>query len=166
MHVNASQVQLYLETDIDIGSINCRRPPKGKSTVGNLVETRSLSICQFLIFHTFFEATCLLPKQALPSREVGTFEQGVFKNTLNTTQSLNHVSSIVVQVPQLTIVLLVTPPERVLFQNLVLLEVLSDTPAFIVSKRESVFLEQCVYARNTAVPAIFEIIQSKTTVLS
>jgi hypothetical protein len=59
-----------------------------------------------------------------------------------------------------------TPPKRVLLQNLVLLEVLSDTPALIVCKRESVFLEQCVYARDATVPAIFKIIQCETTILS
>src|SRR4051812_16932140 len=38
------QVELDLETNIDVCSIDGRRPPERESTIRNLVETRSLSI--------------------------------------------------------------------------------------------------------------------------
>jgi hypothetical protein len=42
----------------------------------------------------------------------------VFQDAFHTTKSLNHVGTVVVQVPQFAIVALVSPPERILFQNL------------------------------------------------
>jgi len=39
VHENTSQVELDLETNIDIGTVDSRRPPEGKSTVGNLVQS-------------------------------------------------------------------------------------------------------------------------------
>jgi hypothetical protein len=39
MHENTSQIQLYLETDVDIGTVDSRTPPKRESTIGNLVQT-------------------------------------------------------------------------------------------------------------------------------
>jgi hypothetical protein len=47
---------------------------------------------------------------------------------------------------------LMRPPERVLLENLVLLEVLSDSPSLVVSQCESVFLEQRIDAWNSTVP--------------
>jgi len=44
LHENTGQIKLYLETDIDIGSIDGRRPPHGKSSIGYLRQTRSLGI--------------------------------------------------------------------------------------------------------------------------
>lgn len=60
------------------------------------------------------------PKETLPRGEVSSLEKGVFQNTFNPTKGLDHVSSVVVQVPQFTVVALMRPPERVLFQHLVL----------------------------------------------
>ena len=90
----------------------------------------------------------------------------MLQDTLDTTKCLNHVSAIVVKVPQLAVVLLVTPPEGILLQNLVLFEVLSHTPTLIIRKRQSVLLEQSIYARDTTVPAILEVVQSQSAVLS
>ena len=56
----------------------------------------------------------------------------MFQNAFNTTQSLDHVGSIVVQIPQFAVVALMCPPERVLFENLELLEVCANTPALVV----------------------------------
>lgn len=44
VHENASQIQLHLETNIDICSINCRTPPQSEPTIGNLVQTGPLRI--------------------------------------------------------------------------------------------------------------------------
>lgn len=48
----------------------------------------------------------------------GTFKQRMFEDSLDTTECLYHVGSIVVQIPQLAVVPLMRPPERILFQNL------------------------------------------------
>lgn len=59
-----------------------------------------------------------LPEQTLPSWEVGSLEQCVLQYALHATQCLDHICSVVVQVPQLAIVSLVGPPEWVLLQHL------------------------------------------------
>ena len=101
-----------------IGSVYSWRPPQCKPSVWNLIQPRSLCICQFLVLHRFFKATGLFPEQTLPRGKVSPFEQGVFKNALHTTQSLNHVRAVVVQVPKLAIMSLMCPPEGILLQNL------------------------------------------------
>jgi len=65
----------------------------------------------------------------------------MFKNTLNTTQSLYHICSVVVQIPKLSVMFLMRPPKRILFQNLVLFKVLTNTPAFIISQSKPIFLK-------------------------
>lgn len=60
----------------------------------------------------------LSPEETLPSGEISAFEESVFQDALHTTQSLDHVCSVVVQVPQFSIVPLVGPPERILLQHL------------------------------------------------
>jgi len=62
--------------------------------------------------------------------------------------------------------LLVSPPEWILFEYLVLLEILTHSPTFIISQGQSVLLKQCVDARNSTIPAIFQIIQRKSSILS
>lgn len=101
-----------------ICSVYSWRPPQCKPSVWNLIQPRSLCICQFLVLHRFFKATGLFPEQTLPSGKVSPFEQGVFKNALHTTQSLDHVCAVVVQVPKFSIMSLVCPPEGILLQNL------------------------------------------------
>lgn len=39
MHEDSSQVELHLEADVDVGSVDGGRPPEGKPSVGNLVQT-------------------------------------------------------------------------------------------------------------------------------
>lgn len=48
---------------------------------------------------------------------------------------------------------------------LILLEVSSDSPAFIVGQGVSVLLKQCVDPRYTSVPGIFQILQRETPIL-
>ena len=89
---------------------------------------------QLLVLHRFFKAAGFFPEETLPSREVCALEQSVFKDTFDATKCLNHVGAVVVKVPQLSIMLLMRPPEGILLQYLVLFEVLPDSPALIVSK--------------------------------
>lgn len=55
------------------------------------------------------------PEKTFPSGEVSAFEECVLENPFDTTQRLNHVRSVVVQVPQFAVMALVGPPEGVLF---------------------------------------------------
>lgn len=59
-----------------------------------------------------------LPEETLPGREVGALEECVLQDTFHPSKSLYHVCPVVVQVPQLAVVTLVCPPERILFQHL------------------------------------------------
>lgn len=118
VHEDTGQIQLHLETHVDVGAVDRRRPPESETTVGNLVQTGSLGVGQFLVLHGLFKATCLLPEETLPGREVCTLEEGVFQDTLYASQGLDHVGTVVIQVPELAVVALVGPPEWVLLQYL------------------------------------------------
>lgn len=50
-------------------------------------------------------------KHTFPCGEISAFEQGVFKDTLNTTESRNDVHMIIIELPQFTTVALRRPPE-------------------------------------------------------
>lgn len=113
-----STTSTNLETNVDVGSINSWRPPEREAPVGDLIETGSLGVGQLLVLHGFFKTGSFFPKQAFPSGEVGTLEESVFKNAFHTTQSLDHVRAVVIQVPQLAVMTLVGPPERILLQHL------------------------------------------------
>ena len=84
------------------------------------------------LLHALLKARGLLPEEPLPCGEVGALEQGVLQNALHTSQGLDDICPVVVQVPQLAIVTLVGPPEGVLLQHLVLLEVSAHTPPLVV----------------------------------
>ena len=73
---------------------------------------------QLLVLHRLLKAGSLLPKETLPRGEVGPLEEGVFQDPFDSTQSLDHVRAVVVEVPQLPVMTLVGPPERVLLQHL------------------------------------------------
>ena len=118
MHEDASEIELHLEAHIDVGSIDRWRPPQREPTVGNLVKPTALSVSQLLIFHGLFKAGSLLPEKTLPSWKVRALEEGVFQNAFYSSQRLDHVCAIVVEVPELSIVALVCPPKRVLLQHL------------------------------------------------
>lgn len=60
----------------------------------------------------------LSPEETLPGGEVSAFEEGVLQDALHTTQGLDHVCPVVVQVPKFAVVSLVSPPEGILFQHL------------------------------------------------
>jgi hypothetical protein len=87
---------------------------------------------EFLELHRLFEAGGFLPKEPFPSREVRALEQCVLQNTFHTTESLNDISAVIVQIPQLTVVTLMGPPERVALDQPVLLEIRAAAPSFII----------------------------------
>ena len=66
--------------------------------------------------------------------------------------------------PELAVVTLVGPPEGVLPQDLVLLEVGAHAPALVVGQRVAVLLEQRVDARDAPVPAVLQILQSEISI--
>ena len=113
VHEDTSQIQLDLETDVDVRAIDRRTPPKCKATVRNLVQTGTLCICQFLIPHRLLETRRLLPEQTLPGREVRALEEGVLEDAFNTSQGGDDVNAVVVELPQLAIVTLRCPPEGI-----------------------------------------------------
>lgn len=51
VHENTRKIQLHLETNINVRSINGRRPPHGETSVWNLRKTRSLGVGQFFELH-------------------------------------------------------------------------------------------------------------------
>jgi len=55
LHENAGQIELHLETNIDVSTINRRTPPKSESTIRNLVKTGTLCVGEFFISHRFFK---------------------------------------------------------------------------------------------------------------
>ena len=93
MHEYTSQVKLYLETNIDTRSINCRAPPQHETMVRNLVETQTLCTGELLVLHRLFKTGCLLPEETLSHWEVCC----VFQDTFYTTQHSDDVDTIVVK---------------------------------------------------------------------
>jgi len=113
VHEDTSQVKLYLETDVDVRSIDRRAPPQRETTVRNLVETRTLRVGELLVSHRLFETGRLLPEKTLPRREIRSLEQRVLQDTFHTTQRSDDVDTIVVELPQFTVMTLRRPPEWV-----------------------------------------------------
>ena len=50
-HENTRQIELNLETNIDVRAVDRRAPPKREPTVRNLVETRPLRVRKLLVPH-------------------------------------------------------------------------------------------------------------------
>lgn len=51
VHEDSCEVQLNLEADVDIGSVDSRRPPESEATVWDLIQTTALSMRQLLVLH-------------------------------------------------------------------------------------------------------------------
>ena len=106
VHEDTRQVKLDLETDVDVGTVDGRTPPEREATVRNLVETGPLRVCQLLVTHRLLEAGRLLPEETLPGREVGTLEERVLQDTLDTAERGDDVDTVVVELPKLAVVAL------------------------------------------------------------
>lgn len=48
VHENARQIELNLETDVDVGTVDRRRPPESETTIWNLRQTGALCVRQLL----------------------------------------------------------------------------------------------------------------------
>mmetsp|Transcript_62206 Transcript_62206/g.196851 ORF Transcript_62206/g.196851 Transcript_62206/m.196851 type:complete len:1067 (-) Transcript_62206:4174-7374(-) len=165
VHEDARQVQLDLETNVDVGAVDGRRPPQREAAVGDLVEPGALRVGELLVLHALLEPAGLLPEEALPSGEVGALEQRVLEDTLHAAQRLDDVSAVVVEVPELAVVALVRPPKGVDPRDLVLLEHRAHAPALVVRQGVAVLLEQRVNARDAPVPAVLEVLEREAPVL-
>mmetsp|Transcript_1930 Transcript_1930/g.3398 ORF Transcript_1930/g.3398 Transcript_1930/m.3398 type:complete len:226 (+) Transcript_1930:445-1122(+) len=165
MHKDACEIELDLEADIDIGTVDGGTPPEGETTVGDLIETRALGVGELLETHRLFKATGLLPEKTLPCGKVGALEESVFEDAFDSTEGLDHISSIVVEVPEFSVMASMSPPEGVDTDDLVLLEISADTPALVVGEGVTVLLEEGADAGNTSVPRVLEIFKGETTVL-
>jgi hypothetical protein len=61
---------------------------------------------RYAVPRAYLKTTGFLPEETLPGGEVSSSEKGMLQNALNTSQCLDHVSPIIVQIPQLAIVTL------------------------------------------------------------
>lgn len=113
MQEDTGQIQLDLEPNVNVGSINRGRPPKGEATVRDLVKTGALGVGELLEFHRFFEARSFLPEEPFPGWERGSLEQSVLEDGLDTTKCLNDISAVGIQIPQFAVVALASPPKGV-----------------------------------------------------
>ena len=113
VHEDTSQIQLDLETDVDVRAIDRRAPPERESTVRDLVKTRPLRVRELLVPHRLLEAGRLLPEQTLPGREVRALEESVLEDALDTSQSSDDIDTVVVELPQLAVMTLRRPPEGI-----------------------------------------------------
>ena len=109
--------------------------------------------------HAFLKARGFFPEEPLPGGEVGPLEQGVLQDALHSSQGLDDICPVVVQVPQLAVMALVGPPEGVLLEHLVLLEVSAHAPPLVIGQGVPVLLEQRVDPGNSSVPGIFQVLQ-------
>lgn len=62
VHKDSSKIQLHLETNVHICPIDGWRPPQCKTTIRDLIQTRTLGVCQFFEFHRFLHELSALPK--------------------------------------------------------------------------------------------------------
>src|SRR5271170_7215769 len=129
MHKTSRQIELDLETDVNVASIESRTPPQRKSTIGDLIETRPLSIGQFLELHTLLKSRLTFPEQSLPRGESRTLEQCMIENRFNSAESLNDVRTVRIEIVEFPVVTLISPPERILTCDRELFEFLTDTPS-------------------------------------
>ncbi len=106
----------------------------------------------------------LLPEQTFPSGESSTFEQRMFKNTLNTSKSRDHIDPVVVELPELTVVSLIGPPERIRSKAVELLEMCPQSPSFVVGEGMSVLLEERIDTGYTSVPTALQVLKGESPI--
>ena len=117
LHEDAREIKLDLETDVDVGAIDCWAPPEREATIRDLIQTRALRIGELLVAHGLFETGRLLPEQTLPSGEVRALEERVLEDTFHTAECGDDIDTIVVKLPQFAVVALGRPPEGVTAQS-------------------------------------------------
>ena len=122
----------------NVGSVDGGGPPEGESSVGDLVETGSLGVGELLVLHALLESGGFLPEETFPSGKVSSFEESVLQDSLDAAQRLNHVRPVVVEIPEFSVVPLMCPPERILLEHLILLEIGSHAPSFVVGQGVSI----------------------------
>lgn len=115
-------------------------------------------VVEWDLLHALLKARGLLPEEPLPGGEVGALEQGVLQDALHSSQSLDDICPVVVQVPQLAVMALVRPPEGVLLEHLVLLEVSAHAPALVICQSVPVLLEQGVDPGHSPVPGVLQVL--------
>lgn len=76
----------------------------------------------------------------------------MLEDPFNSSQCLDDISPIIVQVPQLAIVSLMGPPKWILFQHLVLLEISAYSPTLVICQSVTILLEKGIYPRDSPVP--------------
>ena len=106
LHEDARKIELDLETNVDVRTVDRRTPPERETTIGDLIETGTLGVRELLVTHRLFEPGRLLPEQTLPCREVGTLEECVFQDTFHTSEGGNDIDAIVIELPQLAVMAL------------------------------------------------------------
>jgi hypothetical protein len=74
---------------------------------------------------------------------VGTY--CVFQDCFHTSETLNHVCAVCVKIPELSVVALARPPERVGLHVLVDLELRPSTETLVEAECATVFLKQGIY---------------------
>ena len=113
LHEDARKIELDLETDVDVRTVDGRTPPEREPTVRDLVKTGPLRVRELLVPHRFLEAGRLLPEQTLPRGEVRALEERMLEDTLDTSKSSDDVDTVIVELPQFAVVTLRRPPEGV-----------------------------------------------------
>jgi hypothetical protein len=109
------------------------------------------------------------PKTGSSTGSTHEVQSGKHNNTLQKTRrdaerkstrgpNLNNVCTVVVEVPELAIVLVVRPPERVGTHACELLVLLPHAPTNVERERMAVLLEQRVDARDAPVPGVFQVL--------
>ena len=112
-----------------------------------------------------FETRGSFPEKTFPGREPCRLEKGVLQNGLDTTQGLNHVGAVGIEIPQLAVVSLACPPERIALHELVEFELGPGAEPLIEAQSAAILLEQGIDAGQAAVPAVFQILQGESPVL-
>ena len=91
VHEDSREIELDLETNVYVRTINRRAPPECESTIRNLRQTGALGVGELLELHPFLETGRFLPKETFPRREVRGLKQAVLQNTFHSSQSLDQV---------------------------------------------------------------------------
>ena len=104
---------MHLETVIHIGAIDGRPPPRVKRRLGIWLRLDLWALVSFLYRIDSSNPDAFSRKEPFQVGKISTFEESVLQDTLDTTQRGNHVNTIVVELPELSIMAMRSPPEGV-----------------------------------------------------